>query len=258
MDDTPANKKYDWPIIILAALLMLGAVVALYDAFLREHTRQRILMGEIVRLEQQLATMEKKTDDSETQAALAQLTGRLAMLEKTAQAPAPIITWQNSSAGETLQRYAALQQAISAGTPYAAQLAPLHDLPQLAPVLAVLQAHAEQGVTSEEKLRAQLDVLLNAQPATAPVAQDAQLAKLNERLKGLITIQHTPQPMTDAYATLRAEAQAQASLPLLIHSAQALDDAARAPLAAWLDAATARQTVLDDLTAAFATPKPAA
>lgn len=255
---SPPSPKADWPLLILFALLAMGGVAALYRAFSVEDAHQRFLLQRLAQLQVALKADEQRLADSSAQNDLALLTDRVAILEKTTQAPAPVITWQNNNAGEVLQRYHALQEAVAAGQPYAAQLAPLHDLPQLAPVLAELQAHADTGVASEETLRTQLAQLLDAQPAQPPVKEDAALAKLNERLRGLISVQHTPVAKADAYAALRAQLAAQASLAVLITSAQSLDDTARAPLAAWLEAASTRQRVLGELGAAFSTPKPAA
>lgn len=262
MENAPppsSTSKTDWPLLILLAVLAAGGVAALYRAFTIQDAHQRYLLAQVRLLQKKLGEDEQRLAAANSQNDVALLADRVAVLEKTTQAPAPVITWQTSNPGEAIARYHALHDAVAAGRPYTAELAPLHDLPQLAPVMSVLQAHADQGVVSEEQLRAQLDQLLAAQvPANVPPADDARLAKLNERLKGLISVHRTPPAVADAYATLRTEMASQASLPVLIQSVQSLDDAARAPFAAWLEAATARQTVLDDLTAAFATPKPAA
>lgn len=262
-----------WVMLLVMALAFVISGIVLFGIFRQQIRVNQQLHAELVTLAkrikglegaQRFGTAQEKTDKAfaelhdtiaAREAQIEELTQRIAALEKTTTAPAAVVEITPPPAGntETLAQFLALKQAMEAGEPFAAPLAPLVNLPALQSLLPDLKATAEQGLTSEAALRAQLLPLL----AVPETPADADMNAVNKRFGGLLHISR--KPAVDPYAALRAQAENGATLDVLLHAVDGLSEEARAPLAEWYKAADRRQSLLAKLRAAeTAITKPAA
>lgn len=275
-EPTPTpNRTPDWAVIALFALLAGAAIYTLYNAFVAQADLNRRLQADHRTLAAQFDTLkaaQARGDASakitlleqqlaDSQRSVATLTERLAVLEKTASMPAPTIQFTAPPATDTalLQRFTALKQAVGSGAPFAPALEKAASIAEVAAIRERLAPFAAEGIASESQLRDQLDMLLTQQQPPAP-AEAPEFARLNDTLKGLLHIRRAQPAAHDPYATLRAQSEAGASLDVLRVSVGELDDAARAPFAAWQTRAQTRLEALAALTAAemaLTTPQPA-
>lgn len=260
----PPRRQPDWALVVLFLLLAGAAVYAIYYAFATQATLNRQLAAQNLALAKRLTTLEAvqrssvkadmlealKTALAESHATIGTLESRLALLEKTASAPAPTIRFTTTATEtETLSQFLALQRAVEKGDPFTDEWLAASTTPEVASVKERLEPLAATGVLSEQTLRDQLATWLEEHPATV-IVPDATLDRFNHRLKGLLTIRRKEAAPVDAYATLRTQVAAEASLDLLITSVAALPDEAAAPLGDWLAKARTRQEALTALHAA--------
>ena len=270
---TPTRTTPDWALVLLFALLAGALIYSLYYAFASQAAVNRQLAGQNAALLKRLATLEDaqgqsvkastlnglKREITQSRATIDTLQARLQTVEKTTSAPAPVIEFSAPAAGnkETLQQFLALKTAVASGQPFARELSLVASLPEVASVQERLKPSATSGVQSETALRDALDTWLEQHPATVTV-EDPALEGFNTRLKGLLSIRRKQAVAVDAYAVLRAQVEAGATIDLIITSVRDLDDDARAPLASWLEKATTRQAAIAAVTAAeMALLKPA-
>jgi hypothetical protein len=197
-----------------------------------------------------LNAMQSELADRKQQ--ISTLESRLATIEKTTSAPAPVIEVTPPPAGnkETLQQFLSLKQAVEQGVPYAKPLAQLTALPELKDILKALDAHAQTGVATDTALRDELARLLEQQTATeqpdAPEYKD-----INDTLRGLLRISRKkPAAPTDPLTSLRAQTENGASLDVLITAVGSLSESTKASFQLWLEKAKARQAALASLKAA--------
>lgn len=265
-EPTPTPQpKPDWALLMLFALLAGGAVYALYYAFTAQSVLNHKLSNQNRSLTKKLAVLESvqntsvKTDMlagleqqlAESRGTIATLEARLASVEKTAAAPAPVVEFTPPAAGETetLQQFLALKTALEQGQPYAQELQFASALPEVKTVSEQLKPAAENGLVTERELREALADWLEEHPAVV-VVEDPKLESFNAKLKGLLSIKRKQAAPVDDYAALRAQVVAEASLDVLLTSARALPDASREPLETWINTAAERQSVIAALRAA--------
>lgn len=252
--ETPSSLN--WPLLLLFALGLAGGVYALDYAFRSQSNLSRQLAEQNKQLAEEVrglnSRLEAASSTSNTdglKAELAQnaqtisaLEARLASVEQTASAPAPVVQVKAGNS-ETLRLFATLKQKLTHGKPFAPEFKSLENISAVEP----LKPYAETGVAKEEALRTQLKDFLDAHPAPGPIA-DEKLDKINAHMDGLLRITRKNDTV-DPYATLRAQAN-NASLDVLTTSAAQLPADAMGGLAEWLKAAQARQSALAALAAA--------
>lgn len=156
--------------------------------------------------------------------------------------PAPSALIEASPTPSTAVRDA-LKLAALRGDAYATELAVWEKAhPASAASLDALRVFAASGIPTEAALIRDLRAALPASQAPAAAEDVSLVGKINTHMAGLVSIKKKT-AQNDAYAALRRELE-RADLPTLMHSVEQLDGTARAPLAAWLNSATARTEAL--------------
>ncbi len=263
-------RSTSWIGLAVLAVLSAVAVYALYDAFRAQQAVNQQLVTQIDQLKLAQQRTERQLARSRTGQASARdvarleeiltqrtqeasiLAARLEAVEKTAMAPAPVIEYPPALEGtQVLAQFITLQRAAESGEPFSEPLADLQTLPALAPVMPVLQEAAPGGVTSESALRREMETLLLAQTnAQDEPADDPKLSRINNALRGFLSVRRKPEAREDSYAVLRAATENGASLAVLMHHVQQLPADAQVPLAEWLVRAEQHQEIVRALRAA--------
>lgn len=260
---TPPRPPRDWvtPTITLFAAAALG--VGLYVLFMSQREVNAQFAASLREIQTaQSAAKEQPAEDNNasqqllgnrdslskstaaTNEQLANITNRLAALEKniTAEAPHNVAT--------DLQHFLMLKSTVQSGKPYQEPLRALAVSPGLAVLAHPLNAYADAGIATETNLRARLHDLLQAQTGHAEPTSKTEAAphawedRLNHEFGGLLHISHrVPNGGSDAlpYATLRTHAEAKSPLSLLIEDVENLPPEQQKPFTDWLKDARIQQ-----------------
>jgi len=250
----------------------------LRDALAAEKSRAEQLAATLDTLTSEIAAL--KAQPREATAAgpdLSALEARLAEIDTVARNAAATATTAATASRRPASGDAALRRAVTAaqldaavrqGTPYAALLAAAKSFESDTATLAPLDAFAESGLPSARALG---DELLAALPRLAPPQEKpGAAAGLLERLQAsatrLVRIRRDGPAEGDSRAAIVARAGAAAKsgdLDAARRELMTLPAAERAPVAAWLAKADARQAALSasrsfaaTATAALAKPAP--
>ncbi len=202
--------------------------------------------------------------DPDLAAKVAALERRVAALETSSASP---------PAADLARHLLALDAAIEAGRPFADILAALQaaiaKLPadtrlRLQAPLESLRPYAATGVAPLAALKARFDGIATAVlRAASPPPGAGWWARLKDRLADLVVIRRTGAVAGTGIAARLARAEAALARDdpaAAVAEIEAIDDAARAPAAAWLDAARrhlAARRALDRLVAAITAPRAA-
>ena len=193
-------------------------------------------------------------DTSDLAPQLTTLDQRIAKLEATLPELSTAIDRSSASAksGAAAIAFANLRNAITAGRPYAAELAALKSLiPDLGD-LGALPSHAETGIPTEAALADALTKLAEASAAPPPApAQTSILDSMMASAKSAISIRRIGADATgDEPAAVLARAEAalnQGDLAAAIKEVESLPAQERDPFAGWLADAQARASANDTL-----------
>jgi hypothetical protein len=191
---------------------------------------------------------------------IAALSARVAALESAAKSVRADIdkinaalaakTNGNDAAARLALSASVLRDAVLVGAPYADELAAVKQLGGDEKALAPLAPLASAGVPDKKALAHELGALIPAmrKAAGAPPASGSFLARLQANAENLVRVRPLNAPQgNDAAATLaRVEIDAaDADIAAAIADLGKLPDNVRAPAAAWIAKAKARQAALD-------------
>jgi len=187
------------------------------------------------------------------EARLEALTTRLDQLEKqAAQAaekkvdPAPVAPAPAAVATPAPQAdLTSFKLAVLSGKPFTAELtnwAKQH--PETEATLAPLTEIAATGLVSEAELSRRLLAALEEKPQAIKAEDTSLMGKINTHLKGLVSIKKSAE--NNPYAAVR-KAALREDVATLQHLVEQLNEADRAPLAAWLTQAQTRSQALHAL-----------
>jgi hypothetical protein len=193
-------------------------------------------------------------DTSDLAPQLTTLDQRIAKLETALPELSTAIDRSAASAksGAAAIAFANLRNAVTAGRPYAAELAALKSLIPDPGDLGALPSHAETGVPTVAELSANLTKLAEASaaPPTAP-AETSILDSMMASAKSAISIRRVGADVTgDEPAAMLARAEAslqQGDLEAAIKEVETLPAPTRDAFAHWLDDARARVSANDSL-----------
>jgi hypothetical protein len=193
-------------------------------------------------------------DTSDLAPQLTTLDQRIAKLEAALPELSTAIDRSAASAksGAAAIAFANLRNAVTAGRPYAAELAALKSLIPDPGDLGALPSHAETGVPTVAELSANLTKLAEASaaPPTAP-AETSILDSMMASAKSAISIRRVGADVTgDEPAAMLARAEAslqQGDLEAAIKEVETLPAPTRDAFAHWLDDARARVSANDSL-----------
>jgi hypothetical protein len=193
-------------------------------------------------------------DTSDLAPQLTTLDQRIAKLEAVLPELSTAIDRSAASAksGAAAIAFANLRNAVTAGRPYAAELAALKSLIPDPGDLGALPSHAETGVPTVAELSANLTKLAEASaaPPTAP-AETSILDSMMASAKSAISIRRVGADVTgDEPAAMLARAEAslqQGDLEAAIKEVETLPAPTRDAFAHWLDDARARVSANDSL-----------
>jgi hypothetical protein len=193
-------------------------------------------------------------DTSDLAPQLTTLDQRIAKLEAALPELSTAIDQSAASAksGAAAIAFANLRNAVTAGRPYAAELAALKSLIPDPGDLGALPSHAETGIPTVAELTGNLTKLAEASAAPPPApAGTSILDSMMASAKSAISIRRIGADVTgDEPAAVLARAEAalnQGDLAAAIKEVESLPAQARDPFAGWLDDARARASANDSL-----------
>jgi Mitochondrial inner membrane protein len=158
----------------------------------------------------------------------------------------------SAKSGAAAIAFANLRNAVSAGGPYAAELAALKSLISDTGDLGVLPAHADTGIPTMATLVASFETIAEASERPAPPPENASLLdSMMASAKSAISIRRVGADATGeepAAVLARAEAALkQGELAVATKEVESLPAPSRAAFAGWLDDARARLSAGDSL-----------
>lgn len=175
---------------------------------------------------------------------IGELNERIATLEKK---PEPVATSVTVATATTT--LSALKSAVLAGSVYEAELDIWEkEHPKSGKRVAKLRDYADNGLPTEESLRAELRKLLTQSDETSSAFPEKSLvARINTHLPGLVTIKKKSS-LAPELKTLR-EGMNDVSLDVLKSQVMSLPDTQKAAFAGWLKTAEGRAAALTELNA---------
>jgi hypothetical protein len=220
-------------------------------------TSLEALQGEVAALKAKLGALAEANlagDSSDLAPQLTTLDQRIAKLEAVLPDLATAIDRSAASAksGAAAIAFANLRDAVTAGRPYAAELAALRSLLPETGDLGALPSHAETGIPTVAELARNLQKVADASAVPPPPpAETSFLDSMIASAKSAVSIRRIGADITgnEPGAVLaRAEAELkQGELTAAIKEVEALPAPSRDALAGWLDDARARGSANETL-----------
>lgn len=210
------------------------------------------LQGEVAALKAKLGALAEANlagDSSDLAPQLTTLDQRIAKLEEAIPALSTAMDKSAASAksGAAAISFANLRDAVSAGRPYAAELAALQSLMPDAGDLGALPSHAETGIPTVAELARNLEKTAEASAAPAPQQAPAETSFLDSMIasaKSAVSVRRIGADTTgsepSAVLTRAKAALDQGDLAAAIKEVEALPTPARDAFTGWVDDARAR------------------
>jgi hypothetical protein len=207
------------------------------------------LQGELAALKAKLGALAEAKlvpDDSDLAPELAALDQRIGKLEAALPALSSAVDRGAATAksGAAAIAFAHLRDAVSAGRPYATELAAIRALAPETGDLGVLPAHADTGLPTIPELARSLQKLAEASLAPPTPAHESFLDSVIASAKSAVQIRRIDAASSgdepgDLLATAEAQLK-QGDLAAAVKAVEALPSPSREAFASWLDDAGAR------------------
>ncbi len=195
----------------------------------------------------------------EVAAQLQKLEDRVGAMEK--KAPEVAAAASSARASSRSAALSNLRAAVEAGRPYAAELNVVSKGASKSVDLAPLQKHAAEGVVSLEQLASTLEssraAVLASEAAAAESQSSSWMDKMWSSAKSVVRISRSDDKGADKVLDRMKPLVASGDLDGALRLAETLPEAARAPLAPWLDRMRARIGATATLTRLEQSPAPA-